>query len=582
MSSVDKGGEATTAPLLDKEGQWDNGEFTEDGSLDFHGRTALRRSTGGWRAASIVFGVKSLEGLGYYGVATNLAMYLSKVLHQDNASIAKAVTMWTGTCYFTPLLGAYIADSHCGRYRSTLIFALVYFIGMVVVTLSAFLSLLKGGLSESGLEIQKLVFYSGLYLIAFGSGSVNALLLPFGADQFEDGSKVEREKKASFFNWYYFSINIGGLISGTLLVWMEDNIGWALGYGVSAMFVAVAIGMFLAGTPIYRLKRPSGTSPIKRLLQVIVASVRKAGVPVPTDTNLLHEEEFGAKKILHTDGFRFLDKAAVVAIVPSHDVESATYSSSPWMLCTVTHVEELKILLRFVPIWTTGLIYSIAYAQLNSTFVEQGSAMDTKVGPFSVPPASLFSLEVVSAILCVIIYDKFLIRLGKKYVGKGRGISELQRMGVGRFMMILSMAAAAILEWKRLSDLKHGNSNKSSSMSIAWQFPQYLLLGISDVFNFVGMLEFFYSEAPDSMRSICSAFCLLSVAIGNYLSSFLITLVTAVTTRGGRAGWIPANLNEGHLDYFFWLLAAMNALSFVAYIVFAQRHKPKKVIYTLA
>ncbi|KAK9117272.1 hypothetical protein Sjap_016219 [Stephania japonica] len=52
MSSVDKGREATT-PLLDKEGQWD-GEFTEDGSLDFHGRTALRQSTGGWRTASIV------------------------------------------------------------------------------------------------------------------------------------------------------------------------------------------------------------------------------------------------------------------------------------------------------------------------------------------------------------------------------------------------------------------------------------------------------------------------------------------------------------------------------------------------
>ncbi|KAK9144200.1 hypothetical protein Sjap_004103 [Stephania japonica] len=489
--------------------------------------------------------------------------------------------MWTGTCYFTPLLGAYIADSHLGRYRSTLVFALVYFIGMIVVTLSAFVSLLKGGLSESALDIQKFVFYSGLYLIAIGSGSVNALLLPFGADQFEDGSKVEREKKASFFNWYYFSINIGGLISGMLLVWMEDNIGWALGYGVSTMFVAIAIGMFLAGTPFYRLKRPSG-SPIKRLVQVTVALVRKARIAVPTNTNLLHEDQFGdespagTKKILHTDGFRFLDKAAV-AIPTDVENNSSPTSSNPWMLCTVTQVEELKILLRFVPIWTTGLIYSIAYAQLNSTFVEQGSVMDAKVGPFSIPPASLFSFEVVSAIFCVILYDKFLIRLGKKYIGNGRGISELQRMGVGRFFMILSMAAAAILEWKRLSDLKQGKT-----LSIAWQLPQYFLLGFSDVFNFVGMLEFFYSEAPDSMRSICSAFCLLSVAIGNYLSSFVITLLTAVTTRGGSAGWIPANLNEGHLDYFFWLLAAMNALSFVAYIVFAQRHKPKKVIYTLA
>lgn len=68
---------------------------------------------------------------------------------------------------------------------------------------------------------------------------------------------------------------------------------------------------------------------------------------------------------------------------------------SPWRLCTVTQVEELKILLRLFPIWVASIVYSIAYAQMYTTFVEQGKAMNTKIGCFSIPPASLFAGEAV-------------------------------------------------------------------------------------------------------------------------------------------------------------------------------------------
>uniref|UniRef100_A0A0A8YQ34 Peptide transporter n=1 Tax=Arundo donax TaxID=35708 RepID=A0A0A8YQ34_ARUDO len=114
-------------------------------------------------------------------------------------------------------------------------------------------------------------------------------------------------------------------------------------------------------------------------------------------------------------------------------------------------------------------------------------------------------------------------------------------------------------------------------MSILWQVPQYLLVGASVVFACVGQAEFFYNEAPAAMRSLCSAMALLTVAVGSYLSSLVVTAVSCATTRGGAAGWIPDDLDEGHLDRFFWLLAALSAMNLAVFVCCATRYKRKNV-----
>jgi solute carrier family 15 (peptide/histidine transporter), member 3/4 len=72
------------------------------------------------------------------------------------------------------------------------------------------------------------------------------------------------------------------------------------------------------------------------------------------------------------------------------------------------------------------------------------------------------------------------------------------------------------------------------------------------------------------MRSLCSALALLTVALGSYLSSFVVTVVAFLTTRGGEPGWIPDALNEGHLDRFFWLLAALSSLNLAVFVCCAS------------
>uniref|UniRef100_A0ACD5WAG9 Uncharacterized protein n=1 Tax=Avena sativa TaxID=4498 RepID=A0ACD5WAG9_AVESA len=559
--------------------------YTGDGSVDFSGNPVVKEKTGRWRACPFILGNECCERLAYYGISTNLVTYLTKKLHDGNASAARNVTTWQGTCYLTPLIGAILADAYWGRYWTIATFSTIYFVGMSVLTLSATVPALippscEGSLCPPADPYQYTVFFLGLYLIALGTGGIKPCVSSFGADQFDDTDPAERIQKGSFFNWFYFSINIGALISSSFLVWVQDNLGWGLGFGIPTVFMGLAIISFFSGTSLYRFQKPGG-SPITRVCQVVAATVRKWNVHVPEDSSLLYELPDGvsaiegSRQLEHTDELRCLDKAATISDL---DVKTDSFNN-PWRVCTVTQVEELKILVRMFPVWATTIVFSAVYAQISTMFVEQGMVLDPSIGSFKIPPASLSTFDVVSVIIWVPIYDSILVPLARRFTGNERGFTALQRMGIGLLISILAMSAAAVLEIQRLAiarDAHLVDQNVPVPLSILWQIPQYFLVGAAEVFTFIGALEFFYDQSPDAMRSLCSALQLLTTALGNYLSAFILTMVAYFTTRGGNPGWIPDNLNGGHLDYFFWLLAGLSLLNFVVYILCANKFKSKK------
>jgi peptide/histidine transporter 3/4 len=243
-------------------------------------------------------------------------------------------------------------------------------------------------------------------------------------------------------------------------------------------------------------------------------------------------------------------------------------------------VEELKILVRMFPVFATTIVFNAVYAQNSSMFIEQGMVLDKRVGSFNVPPASLSTFDVISVIIWVPLYDRVVIPIARKFTGREKGFSELQRIGIGLALSIVAMVSAALVEMKRLEiamseDLTH--ENVAVPMSILWQIPQYFIVGAAEVFTNIGQLEFFYDQAPDAMRSLCAAFALVTVSAGSYLSSVILTLVSYLTTQGGDPGWIPDNLNEGHLDRFFWLIAGISLLNLLVYIGCTMRYRYKNV-----
>ncbi|KAK7860395.1 protein nrt1/ ptr family 8.2 [Quercus suber] len=421
---------------------------------------------------------------------------------------------------------------------------------------------------------QTAVCFLALYLIALGTGGIKPCVSSYGADQFDDSDEDEKKHKSSFFNWFYFSVNVGALIASSLLVWIQDNVGWGWGFGIPAVTMAIAVVSFFSGTRLYRNQKPGGSA-LTRMCQVVVASIRKYRVEVPADKSVVLYETAdaesairGSRKLEHTKDFKFFDKAAVE--VPTDDIKAA---ANPWRLCTVTQVEELKAIIRLLPIWATGIVFATVYGQMGTLFVLQGNTMDIHVGPsnFEIPPASL-------SIFDTLIYDRIIVPVARKFTGHKNGLTQLQRMGIGLIISILAMVSAAILELERLKTVRKHNyyTLEHIPMSIFWQVPQYFLIGCAEVFTFIGQLEFFYEQAPDATRSLCSALSLTTVALGNYLSTLLVTIVTKVSTRHGKLGWIPDNLNYGRVDYFFWLLAMLSVLNLGVFLVIAKWYTYKK------
>ena len=93
---------------------------------------------------------------------------------------------------------------------------------------------------------------------------------------------------------------------------------------------------------------------------------------------------------------------------------------------------------------------------------------------------------------------------------------------------------------------------------------------------YVGQLEFFNSQTPDGLKSFGSALCMTSISLGNYVSSLLVTIVMRISATDDMPGWIPGNLNRGHLDRFFFLLAGLTTVDLLVYFACARWYKYTK------
>ncbi|XP_047150718.1 protein NRT1/ PTR FAMILY 5.4 isoform X2 [Vigna umbellata] len=530
---------------------------------------------GGWNAAIFIIFVEFAERFAYQGLASNLIQYLTNVLNEPITQAAKDVNTWVGASSLFPLLGGFIADSYLGRFNTILLSSLIYLVGMIFLTLSV--TALK----------HKLLFFVALYVLAIGDGGHKPCVQTFAADQFDEDTPEERDAKSSFFNWWYLGIVAGSTASVFVVIYLQDNVGWGVGLGVLAGVLALALAVFLLGIKRYRKEGPAG-SPFTRLAQVFVAASRKWRV---LSTHGLHNFCYEEKEqdephhlhaqpkihtLLHTPQYRFLDKAAMI-----DEVDSKSKTRDPWRLCSVTQVEEVKLVLRLIPIWISCLMFTVVQAQVHTYFIKQGATMERSIGPhFQIPPASLQGLVGVTILFAVPFYDRVFVPLARKFTGKATGITVLQRIGVGLFLSILNMVVSALVEAKRVAVAKeHGLVDDPKAIlpiSIWWLLPQYTITGISDAFTIVGLQELFYDQMPEALRSLGAAAYISTVGVGSFLGNIVIVVVEAITSRHGEK-WLGNNLNRAHLDHFYWVLAALSAVNMCLYVWISMVYVYKKV-----
>ncbi|RMZ76855.1 hypothetical protein DV738_g4732, partial [Chaetothyriales sp. CBS 135597] len=449
---------------------------------------------GVWLACLVTGG----ERLAWYGATGPFQNYLQNGkhsalpgalgVHQDTATLI--MTAFFAVSYFTPTLGAVIADAWLGRYFTILYSAIAMLAGSIVLLVTALPSSIRAPHTSAAGLIVTMVLY------AFGSGFLRACISPFVADQYtkhtptiktrKNGERciTDREVTVQYiYNIYNWVINIAGLgaLGATVL---ERYVGFWAAYMLPLIGISVSS------------------------LILILFSTRFVRVP-PAGTALV--KTFQSLKAAARSNFK-MDNAKPEAQLRLKN------RTVPW---DDKFIDELKLALLACRIF---LVFPFHWLALNQTFNNLISQAGQMVN-YGVPNDAIKSINPLSSILIYPCIQKGLYPYLRQ---KGIPFRPVARITVGFLILTVSMSVAAGVQKaiyvkppcydhpRECAASDHGRIPNQINMFI--QIPIYVLGGMAEMFCLPASQEIAYNQSPGSMRSIVSAVSIGMAGIGSLIA----------------------------------------------------------------
>jgi proton-dependent oligopeptide transporter, POT family len=512
------------------------------------------------RQIPYIIGNEACERFSFYGmrnilvpflISSVLLAYLPDQSAREGAAKDLFHSFVIGV-YFFPLLGGWLSDRYFGKYDTILWFSLIYCAGHACLAM---------------FESNATGFYTGLFLIALGSGGIKPLVVSFCGDQFDQTNK---HKAKIVFDAFYWIINFGSFFASLLMPLVLNSWGpkWAFGIPGILMFIATVI--FWAGRRKYVNVPPSrGTDPDSFLNVVKSALLRNgrgpgtavAGASMVVAAGmlvLLAVRKFTGSPVWPDEwGFVITACLALGALIAgigwgaSLQLERARGHHPDAAIDGVRAVLRILIVFALVtPFWSL-------FDQKASTWVIQGKAMliphDLWWWPsWLVKDAT--QMQALNPLLVMLLIPFNNLVLYPALRRMGFRVTSLQRMGWGIAIAAVSWVIAGVLQlWL----------DGGAPVSLAWQTLPYVLLTLGEVLVSATALEFAYSQAPMAMKGVIMAFWYLTSTFGG-----LWVLLTNATVRDpGVIAWITAQgwTENAFLMFFFAGFAFVAALAFAAY-----------------
>jgi len=241
-------------------------------------------------------------------------------------------------------------------------------------------------------------------------------------------------------------------------------------------------------------------------------------------------------------------------------------------------VHDVENVLSILPFWVCFIVYFSVWSQLTTLIYAQGCQMDARLAALDmdVPIAALSLFSIIPILVLIPLLDRCLFPWLRRRCGLE--ISMLQKMGAGFLFASLSMIAVDVTEIVRrdysaidesVASVCDGDDVFVSELSIFWQIPAFVLEGVSEVLAAVTGYEFFFNEAPASMKSVVSALYTMSIGLGSWITGIYIVAANA----DSRRPWITDDLNDGHLDWYFFCIAAFMFAASLFFVYHARGYQ---------
>ena len=404
---------------------------------------ALKKKQSGLllNVCSFILATETCERLSYYSIGGSLVLLFQNRLHYSNAAADNQYATWSGLCYCFPLLGGWIADSYLGRFRTIAIFSCIYLVGLIVLIVGVLprdVTQSASSGSNAAITTEALVF-TGIYLLAFGDGGIKPNVSTFGADQFDPRLEEGRKGMDRWFNLFYAAINCGALISFTLIVsitqygipWLGGReYGFAVGFGIAALFTFAGICTFIGGKPRYKMLPPMG-SILGKAVRIIAQGLRRK---LGRMTCFVRERGEGGRKAA-VDGAPAGGNVVAVGIVSESNVNensssslTTTTTTKPTWLdlakqsqggsFTERDVDDIKAVFRLLPFLFFLIPYWSVYTQMSTSLQNQSCQMDLSLSSTTKIAVSTLNLFDTLVIICLVpIVDRFVYPFFKR-IGK--------------------------------------------------------------------------------------------------------------------------------------------------------------------
>ena len=505
------------------------------------------------RQIPYIIGNEACERFSFYGMRNILVPFLVSSLllaylpEADREGAAKDVfhTFVIGV-YFFPLLGGWLSDRFFGKYNTVLWLSLVYCAGHACLAM---------------FEDSRAGFYTGLFLIALGSGGIKPLVSAFVGDQFDQTNK---SKAKIVYDAFYWTINFGSFFASLLMPIFLRSYGPAVAFGIPGILMGLATLIFWMGRGRYVHVPPSPPNPDSFLRVARTALLARApgqsrpGLVVAAAGVVL---ALAALALIPALGFVIAAVSALGLLIAFGGIGTSMQLERARGVHPDAAVEGVRAVLRILIVFALTTPFWSLFDQKASTWVLQGDAMSK---PDWFQPAQMQALNPMLVMLLIPFNNLVLYPLLRR---AGWEPTALRRMGFGiAFSGLAWVAAGAIQLWIDGGD----------PVSITWQVLPYVLLTCGEVLVSATGLEFAYSQSPPSMKGTIMSFWLLSVTFGN-----LWVLMTNAAVRNDA---VTAQIAGTGLSETAFLMFFFAGFAFLAALVFGwyARRYPMQDYYRTA